>query len=302
MMGLKSKLSKLLRKLKFIRDWRAGKNFNKNSSFPAGHYYSPIVNLEKIRKREDQIWNIDLRPDGIDLNTQTQLELLRTLMNYYPELPFKPEKQDNLRYHFANNYYSYTDGIILYSLLRYVKPQRIIEIGSGYSSAVMLDTNELFLNGSIHFIFIEPLPDRLDYLLSKKENKTATIYKKDVQTVSIKIYKSLEAGDILFIDSSHIIKTGGDVNFLIFEVLPQLEPGVIIHFHDIYYPFEYPKEWVYKGLNWNETYTIRAFLMYNNDFEIILFSDYLHKFHPEAFEDMPLSYKATGSNLWLRKK
>lgn len=301
-MSVKSKLSKLIRKLKFFRDWRAGKNFHRHSSFPAGHYYSPIVNLENIRKRENQIWNKDHKTAGIDLNTEAQLELIKILSKYYPEQPFKAEKQENLRFNFLNNYYSFTDGIILYSLIRHLKPKRIIEIGSGYSSAVMLDTNEIFLNNSIQFTFIEPLPDRLNNLLSHKEHNSATILEKEVQTVSLEIFKTLEAGDILFIDSSHVIKTGGDVNFLIFEVLPLLKTGVLVHFHDIYYPFEYPKEWVYKGLNWNETYTLRAFLMYNSDFEIILFSDYLHKFHSEAFEGMPLTYKATGSNLWLRKK
>lgn len=301
-MGLNTKLSKILRKIKFIKDWRAGKNFNINASFPAGHYYSPIANLENIKKREIQIWNKKLKTPGIDLNSKAQLELLKKIEHFYPELPFTFEKQDHLRYNFANNYYSYTDGIILYSLLRHFKPQRIIEIGSGYSSAVMLDTSELFLNYSIHFTFIEPLPGRLMNLLSKKENSTTTIIEKEVQIVPLEIFQTLESNDILFIDSSHVIKTGSDVNFLIFEVLPLLKPGVMIHFHDIYYPFEYPREWVYKGLNWNETYTLRAFLMYNSDFEIILFSDYLHNFYPEAFKGMPLTYNATGSNIWLRKK
>ena len=115
-------------------------------------------------------------------------------------------------------------------------------------------------------------------------------------------FEILQSGDILFIDSTHIAKTGSDVNHILFDILPILKSGVLIHFHDVSYPFEYPKEWVYMGRNWNENYFLRAFLMYNNNFEIILFSDYLHKHYIEAFKDMPLSLKDPGMNLWLKKK
>lgn len=301
-MNIKVEISKFLRKSKIIKDWRAGKNFNKNSLFPAGHYYSPILNLEKIKEREHQIWGDTPEIRGINLNEELQLELLKHLYQYYSQMPFTAEKQSNLRYKFLNNYYSFTDGIILYSLLRHLKPKRIIEIGSGYSSALMLDTNELFLQKTIQFTFIEPLPQRLNNLLFQREKHFVSIIEQDVQAVSLEIFKSLQAGDILFIDSSHVVKTGSDVNYLLFEIFPVLNKGVIIHFHDIYYPFEYPKEWVFKGLNWNEAYFVRAFLMNNDQYEIILFSDYLHKFHPHAFERMPLSYESTGSNFWLRKK
>ena len=92
------------------------------------------------------------------------------------------------------------------------------------------------------------------------------------------------------------------MNYILFDILPVLKSGVLIHFHDIFYPFEYPKEWVLSGRNWNEDYFLKAFLMYNNKFEIRLFSDYMHKHHKEAFIDMPLSYKNPGGNLWIEKK
>lgn len=300
-MKIKTTLSKLLRKSKFITDWRAGRNFNKNSFFPAGHYYSPIVNLDEAEARKQQIWNKTLTTPDIDLNVKAQLELLGDLEQYYSQMPFTAEKQKNLRYKFSNNYYSFSDGIILYSLLRHLKPKRIIEIGSGYSSALMLDTNELFLESSIFFTFIEPLPERLKGLLFKKENDFISILEKNVQDIPKEIFTSLQAGDILIIDGSHIVKTGSDVNYILFEIFPILNKKVIIHFHDIFYPFEYPEEWLYKKLNWNEAYFVRAFLMNNKDYELILFSDYLHKFHPHSFINMPLSYRSTGSSFWLRK-
>src|SRR5205814_62343 len=118
----------------------------------------------------------------------------------------------------------------------------------------------------------------------------------------LETFEKLNSGDILFVDSTHVVKTGNDVNYILFEIIPRLKSGVLIHFHDIFYPFEYPKDWVFMGRNWNEDYFLKAFLMYNNEFEIILFSDYLHKHHKEIFKEMPLCYKNSGGNLWIRKK
>jgi hypothetical protein len=187
-------------------------------------------------------------------------------------------------------------------MIRFLKPKRIIEIGSGFSSAVMLDTNELFFNNQINLTFIEPYPERLFSLISEKDKNATHIIQNEVQSVPLETFAQLQAGDILFIDSSHIIKTGSDVNYVIFEVLPILKPGVLIHFHDIFYPFEYPKEWVYAGRNWNEDYFLKAFLMYNETFEIRLFADYIHRMHKEAFRRMPLCYKNFGGSLWMEKK
>jgi hypothetical protein len=138
--------------------------------------------------------------------------------------------------------------------------------------------------------------------MNDNDIKRSTLIKTEVQLVSLDFFEKLEAGDILFIDSSHVGKTGSDVNFILFEVLPALKSGVIIHFHDVSYPFEYPKEWVYKGRNWNEDYFLRAFLMYNNNFEILLFSDYLYKHHLKAFEKISKNVNDPGMNLWVMKK
>jgi hypothetical protein len=186
--------------------------------------------------------------------------------------------------------------------MRHFKPKRIIEIGSGHSSAVMLDTNELFFNNQIDLTFIDPYAERLYGLMTKIDKKETTIIESDVQKVSINVFKKLQAGDILFIDSTHVSKTGSDVNYILFEILPILKSGVLIHFHDVFYPFEYPKEWVFQGINWNEDYILRAFLMYNNNFEIILFSEYLYRYHKNFFKEMPLCYDNRGCNLWIEKK
>ncbi len=277
-------------------------DFKKNSYFPAGHYYSPIVSVEDIKARQDIIWRDRPEDDlkGIELNIQEQIALVKNgLSKFYHELPFTPTKQNHLRYYFENDFYSYTDGIVLYSMIRYYKPKRIIEVGSGFSSALMLDTNELFFNSEINLTFIEPNPERLYTLLRESDKKSSEIIVSDVQQISLEIFEKLDSGDILFIDSTHVAKTGSDVNYILLEILPRLKKGVLIHFHDIFYPFEYPKEWVFKGFNWNEIYFLRAFLMYNSAFKVKLFSTYAHM--NLAFEEMPMTTKNYGGHIWLEK-
>ncbi len=164
-------------------------------------------------------------------------------------MPFKSEKQNNLRYQFENGFYSYTDAIMLYSMIRYYKPKRIIEIGAGFSSSVMLDTNELFFENAINLTFIDPYADRLYSLITENDKKTATIIETNVQLTPLIVFEKLEQGDILFVDSAHVTKTGSDVNYILFEILPALKKGVLVHFHDVFYPFEYPKDWVFNGFN-----------------------------------------------------
>lgn len=275
-----------------------------NTAFPNGHFYSPVISIEEIKKKETEIWK-NLETDGItgiNLRTKEQLKLVTQFAQYYNDMPFNAERNDKVRYYFENGYYSYTDAIVLYSVIRHFKPKKIIEIGSGYSSAVTLDTNELFFNHKIDLTFIDPDLTRLYSLMKGVDKHKVKTFESKVQSIPIEIFLSLEASDVLFIDSTHVTKTGSDVNYILFEILPLLKSGVLIHFHDIFYPFEYPKEWVYKGFNWNENYILKAFLMYNENFEIKIFSHYLHLHHKEAFLELPLAYQNTGGNLWIEKK
>ena len=298
-MKIKDHITKLINKIPY----KQYLNFKKNSWVPAEHFYSPLVVVDDIKKREIEIWNnVKEAIKGIDLRADEQIKLIESFTRFYDEIPFKPTKQADIRYQYENGYYSYTDGIILYSMIRYFQPKNIIEIGSGFSSAVMLDTNEIFFNNQINLTFIEPYPDRLHSIMKENDKITTTVIQSDVQVVSIDNFGKLQAGDILFVDGTHVAKTGSDVNYILFEILPSLQSGVLIHFHDIFYPFEYPKEWVFEGRSWNENYFLKAFLMYNDKFEIKLFSDYIHKHHKDAFENMPLSYINQGANFWLLKK
>ena len=166
----------------------------------------------------------------------------------------------------------------------------------------MLDTDELFFDRSIQFTFIEPQPQLLRSLLTEEDLTRVAILETKVQEVDLDRFSELKANDILFVDSSHVSKVGSDVNHIFFKILPALQSGVFVHFHDVFYPFEYPLEWVYEGRAWNETYLMRAFLQYNNQFEIQLFNTFIDWFHKEKyFRDMPLVQKNTGGSIWLKK-
>ncbi len=119
--------------------------------------------------------------------------------------------------------------------------------------------------------------------------------------IEISFFEQLHENDILFIDSTHVAKTGSDVNYLIFEILPSLNKGVLIHFHDVFYPFEYPKEWVLSGRSWNEDYMLRSFLIYNDNFKIVLFPHFIHQQYGEYLANMPNCYKNSGGSFWIQK-
>ena len=271
---------------------------------PNGHFYSPIPSIAEIRQNEEKIFSTpsDTLP-GVDLNQEHQLHLLRVFTKYYKELPFTEQKIDGLRYFYENPAYSYSDAIILYCMIRHVKPKKIVEIGSGYSSCVFLDTNERFFSNSIQCTFVEPYPELLRSLLKEDDLRRINIFSKRIQDVELSVFESLIENDILFIDSTHVSKVGSDVNRIFFEILPALASGVYVHFHDIFYPFEYPKEWIYEGRAWNEIYILHAFLQYNSSFEITCFNTFLEHFFEDYFiTNMPLCLRNPGGSLWLRKR
>lgn len=271
---------------------------------PPGHFYSPIPSIDDIKTRENEIFHIvPTSIPGVDLSEQKQLDLLANLQEYYENQPFEENKKEGLRYFFENSSYSYSDAIFLHCMIRYAQPKRIVEVGSGYSSCAMLDTNEIFFDNNISCTFIDPYPQLLESLIKPEDRSRIRIVSRKLQEVDIDVFQPLSEGDILFIDSTHISKVDSDVNYIFFKLLPSLQSGVYIHFHDIFYPFEYPKEWVYEGRAWNEDYLLRAFLQYNSSFEICLFNTYLEYFHEEKFKaDMPLCLRNRGGSIWLKKR
>jgi hypothetical protein len=270
---------------------------------PPGHFFSPIPSLDEIRKDESRIFESVPRDIiGVELHESEQLTLLEEIAHYYKEMPFQPHKVEGLRYYFENPAYLYSDAIILHGMIRHLSPKRIIEVGSGFSSCVTLDTNELFFNNSISTTFIEPYPHLLMSLVKADDKERIRLLHYRLQDVDVSEFEALRANDILFIDSTHVSKVNSDVNRIFFEILPRLSPGVYIHFHDIFYPFEYPKEWVYEGRAWNEAYMLRTFLQYNTAFRVVLMNTFMERYHEPFFrERMPLCLKNTGGSIWIRK-
>jgi predicted O-methyltransferase YrrM len=271
--------------------------------FPPGHFYSPIPSLSDVLSKENLLFRRDLKEfPGVDLREEEQLKMLEQLALYYEELPFLEQPSTSSRYYYQNIFFCYADAIILYAMLRHLKPRKVIEVGSGFSSAVMLDTNDAFLGSATNFTFIEPYPERLYSLFNEEDQRQHKVIEKPVQEVELELFQTLDAGDILFVDSSHVVKIGSDVAHIIFEILPRLKPGVIVHFHDVFYSFEYPKEWVKEGRAWNEDYFLRAFLQYNSVFQILYFNSFMGQFYQDELErKMPLCLRNTGGSLWMKK-
>ncbi|MGH8040546.1 MAG: class I SAM-dependent methyltransferase [Rudaea sp.] len=270
--------------------------------YPPGHYGSPLPSAVEIRKNRDRLFQSTcLQKDGVDLNASGQERLLREIMPFMGE--FKPHRiaSNGKRYFHENPMFGFNDGFVLFAFLRKFKPQQVMEIGSGYSSALMVDTAEEYLP-DCHFTFVDPYSTTVGPLLAGTPVGKFEIIRERVQDLDLNAFGKLRENDILFIDSSHVLKIGSDLSALLFAVLPSLSKGVIVHFHDICYPFEYPEKLMMEGRAWNEVYMIRAFLQFNQTFEILFLSSFVEKNFQQAIdENLPGYTCGDGNSLWLRK-
>lgn len=294
-------------KLRRDYDALAGEHYrlHRASGFvPPGHFYSPVPSLPEIERDEASIFGeVPRTIAGIDLREPEQIALLEQLARYYRDIPFPAQKNAGSRYYFENPSYSYSDAVFLHCMIRHLEPRRIVEVGSGFSSCAMLDTNDRFFGGSIALTFIDPYPQALEELIKPEDRGRIRIVPQRLQDVELREFAALQTNDILFIDSTHVSKVGSDVNRIFATILPSLAQGVYIHIHDVFYPFEYPKEWVYAGRAWNELYMLRAFLQYNREFRIVLMNNFLERFHHPLIEaTLPLCLKNPGGSIWLRRE
>lgn len=270
--------------------------------FPIGHFYSPIADPNDIRAREMEIWARRDAMLGINLNVAAQLALLKELSPHLAGINYPVEQQANPRvYFYDNDQYPVLDAEFLYAALCYFQPRRMIEVGSGFSSLITADVNRRIFNRQLDFCCIEPYPRQ--FLIDGVDGITRLVCQK-VEEVDTTFFDRLEAGDILFIDSSHVSKVGSDVNHLFFCILPRLKEGVLVHIHDIFLPDEYPKEWVIdQGRNWNEQYLLRAFLQYNSDWEIVWAAHFMATRYTEEVSSIFLRFPRLGGggSFWLRR-
>jgi hypothetical protein len=272
---------------------------------PPGHFFSPIVDPAEADRHLSRLeaTPMPLFLDGINIDGEQMIEKWNSLLPFLDNIPFSQFKLPGFRYGFENPSYSWGDGSILYAILRNHQPRRVIEVGSGWSSACALDTADRYLKNECEFTFVDPYPQLLNSLIGKL-TKNMRILETPIQQVPLSAFETLEAEDILFIDSTHVLRTGSDVCFELFEVLPRLAHGVLVHFHDIFWPFEYPRLWaVNENRSWNELYAIRAFLTNNDDWRVVFFNDYFAKTKRQLIDaSYPNFSKNSGGALWLQRR
>ena len=259
-------------------------------------FYAPIPDLRAL---PDATWVGPAPMPGVDLRLDESIEFLeRDLAGFIAEYapPACPPGTTH-GYHTTNPMYPKVDGEILYAMVRHFAPRRVVEVGAGWSTRVVRDA--LVHHDARHVIF-DPDP------AAAERARDAEVRPLRAQEIDLSFFGELEAGDILFIDTTHTVKAGGDVNRLLLEVLPTIAPGVVVHVHDFYRPFEYPRFLMESfHLFWQEHYLLQAFLAFNDAFEVLmanhalghLRSDRLRAVIPGIREGV-----SPGSALWLRRR
>lgn len=278
------------------------------SLFAPGHYYSPIPDITDIESHRSQYFDESreaLSGISLDLDTQTSTAtaLAAYAADYQPAADRAAATKAGERFFLNNGFFESLDAYALFGMLRLQRPKQVFEIGSGFSSALILDISTRFLATRPSLTFVDPEPERLMTLLRPPDLRLATVLAYPVQQIEPARFDHLGRNDILFIDSSHVSKIGSDVNFLVFEVLPRLASGVIVHIHDIFWPFEYPESWYREGRCWNEIYLVRTLLSASDRYEMLHFNSFLFHRHRTALTDYPAwATTSAGGSLWLRVK
>jgi hypothetical protein len=258
------------------------------------HYYEPLFKPERLRHPLSQPRHLP----GVDLDEPAQMALLAKF-TYGGELAAFPRERPagDIGYHYANGSFESGDAECLYSMLRHFKPKRFIEIGSGYSTliareAIRRNAAEDASNGC-EIICVEP------YEQPWLESLGVQVIRCPVEQVDPALFARLGSGDVLFIDSSHMVRPQGDVLFEFLELLPQLPVGVLVHVHDVFTPRDYPPEWVVDDVRfWNEQYVMEAFLTLNRDFRVLMALNHMRHVAPD---EVAAAFPVLGAELGARE-
>jgi hypothetical protein len=276
------------------------------TAHPNGHFYSPVVDPKDIAAQIDRVWPTHPCVLGIDFDDESHRHILESIFpRYFPDYdyPEKVAESDEIVSFFTqNSQFSWLDARASFALLREWRPRRLLEVGSGFSTLLAADVKRRFLANSMELVCIEPYPR--PFLRHGLAGVDRLIEQK-VQEVAMDEFERLDAGDVLFIDSSHVAKTGSDVDFLYFDVLPRLKAGVRIHVHDIFFPNDYPREWVIdENRSWNEQYVLRALLMYSTAFKVDFSCSYAMWRYPDLVRSalaLPDNRVFGGASIWFHR-
>ena len=236
-------------------------------------FNAPIPEPEDLR---DELWAGRREMPGVDLDVAAQVEALRALLPHRVPLP---DGFDS-----ANPMYGPLDAAVLGAMLARERPQRVVELGSGWSSQIIA------ASGTDHVAY-DPHPSAFDAARRTR-----------AQDVPLEVFTSLRAGDVLFVDTSHTVKTGGDVNRIVLDVLPRLASGVRVHFHDILLPYEVDRRWLLAGWYWNEQDLLQAFLAGNARWRVELALHAAAKADPALARDFAPGHEDfhVPGAFWLR--
>lgn len=265
------------------------------------NYYQPIpttseIRLSHFKEKSEMV--------GVDMADKNQLEMLGKFNEFrkeylrFEKLNSSIDGQTDPNFYLNNLAFDGVDALVYYCMLRLLNPKNVIEVGSGWSTKAAAQA--CILNKDTYLTSIEPYPQPI---LTKGFDGLGKLIKKKIQDIPLSFFGKLKSGDILFIDSTHTVKTAGDVNYLFLEVLPRLNKGVYVHVHDIFFPYDYPKEWVIDMHRfWAEQYLLHAFLLFNNAFKVIYANNYMcDKYLGKVKKVFPNSPSFGGGSIWLRK-
>ena len=272
------------------------------------HYYQPIPDLTTLN---DDVWDRNSSLFGIDIHEEEQIKLLSEFKNKYKaeyeKIPlYNPGSP--YEYYYMNKSFELIDGVIFYCMLRHFRPKNVIEIGSGNSTLLIAQAllqNEKEYQNKTKFVAYEPYPNEI---LKKGFPGLTKLETTRIEEIPLEVFSNLDENDILFIDSSHVLKIGSDVQYEYLELLPRLNKGVIVHVHDIFLPKEYPQNWVRKKCRfWNEQYLLHAFLMFNEKYDVLWAGNYMHINHLDILEESIPMLKMYAENpgvgsFWFQRK
>lgn len=270
------------------------------------HFYSPIPTTDEL---PDSLWKNEYDMSIINMDDKALVKLLslfsKQYKSEYKTFPLQKSTISNdSSYYINNGLFESVDAEVLYSMIRHFKPKKIFEIGSGFSTLVssLAIKKNLTENHKTRFDAFEPYPSAV---LQRGIEGLSKLHVIKAQKIPLKKFQELEANDILFIDSSHILKTGSDVQYEYLRVLPTLKKGVIVHIHDIFLPQDYPKKWIIDYHRFStEQYILYAFLTFNSKFKVLWGSRYMHIKHPGKLSKAFYSYNpktSTPESFWIQK-
>lgn len=270
----------------------------------ARDYYSPVPNLDLLPA---EIWERRSPLGGVDLKVEAAIELIEgELAPFVAELeilesgPAPPGT-----FFLRNENYESVDTELLYAILRARKPRRVLELGSGFTTLLIGEAARRNAADGVatEHVAYDPFPRA--QILGEAPPPPTRFEPLSATDVPLETFRDLEEGDVLFVDTTHTVKLGSDVNYIVLDVLPTLAPGVIVHFHDIFLPFEYPRVWFEEmHYYWAEQYLLQAFLAFNDAFEVLIPAEAVAREHPQRLAAVVPSFvpgKRPGA-IWLARR